>query len=88
MKRFSISRRNSVAKMILYMPKFVTRPKTKRVQRGHYFLLVTVWWGGLYSSKTWIHFCNAGVKTNGEVYQVMFNVLPPLEEIVFVYKDE
>ncbi len=50
--------------------------------------LVIVWWGVTFSGATQIHFCDASVKTNDEVYQAMLNdVLPLLEETVFVDKD-
>ncbi len=50
-KKFSISRRNSIAEMTTYMPKVIIRPKTKSqgFQRGHHPLLVTVWQGVSYS---------------------------------------
>ncbi len=73
------------------MPKVVMRPKTK----SHGFRRVInpesvmVWWGVLHSDATQIHFYNAGVKTNDEVYIAMLNnVLLLLEETVFVDEDE
>ncbi len=53
--------------------------------RGVLPSLVMVWWGILYSSATQIHFYDTGVKIDAEVYQATLNdVLPPLEETVFV----
>ncbi len=50
---------------------------------------VMVWLGVLYSNVTQIHFRNAGVKTNGEVYSALLNnVLPSLEETVFTDENE
>ncbi len=59
-----------------------------RVQRGHHPPPIN---NGLVGSfvlgAIQIHFCDTGVKTNGEVYRSMLNnVLSPVEEMVF--KDE
>ncbi len=36
-----------------------------------------------------VHFCDADVKTNGEVYRaILTDVLPPLEENVFADRDK
>ncbi len=91
MKKFSISRKNSIIKMTVYMPKVVVWPKTKSQGcRGFITSLsIVVWWGVSYSGVIQIHFCNNSVKTNGEVYRAMLNdVLPPVEVTVFVGKDE
>ncbi len=80
-----------MAKMTTYMPKVITRPKTKsqRFRGVIASLLGMVWWGVSYSCATQIHFCNAGVETNGEVYKATVNdVLPSQEETVFADKDE
>ncbi len=91
MKRFSISRRNSIAKNTMCMPKIVTRSKIKsRGSKGSPSpLLVMIWWGVLYSRVTQIHFCDTGVKMNGEVYQSMLNtVLSHFEETVLTDEAE
>ncbi len=72
---------------------YETKDKIRRVQRGHHPLpLVTVWWvwwGVSYFGATYIHFCDIGIKTNGEVYWAMLNdVLQALEETVCAHKDK
>ncbi len=64
---------------------YEAKDKIPRVQRSHHRPLVMVWQGVSYSSAIQIHFCDANVKTNGEVYRAILNdVLQPLEEIVFM----
>ncbi len=90
MKRFLISRRNSIGKITTRMPKVVMRQKTElpRVQRSHRPLWVMILLGVSYSGATLIHFCTR-IKMNGEIYRAMLNdVLPLLEETVIVDKDE
>ncbi len=73
-KRFSVSKRNSIAKITTYMPKVVMRPKTKSQEfREIITIVIIVWWSVSYSGTTRIHFCDAGVKTNGEVYRAVLN---------------
>ncbi len=78
--------------MTVYIPKVVTRPKTKyQGSKGAISCPTIV--NGLVGSfilrRTQIHFCETGVKMNDEVYRVMLNdILPPLEETVFVDQDE
>ncbi len=95
MEKFSILRRNSIAKVTTYMPKIVTRSKTKsqgfREASPHLTsIAIGNSLGGVScSGATQIHFCYTGVKTNGEVYQaILNNVLPRMEETVFVDEDE
>ncbi len=89
MKRFSISRRNSIAKMTVYMPKVVMRPKTKfQGIRVVYTLIGNGLVGNFVYSETQIYFLNASIKTNVEVYRAMLSdALPPLEKTVFIDKD-
>ncbi len=63
---------------------YEAKDKIPRVQCGHHPPLVMVWWGvSYYSSATQIHFCNAKIKTNGAVYQVVLNDVS-LEETVLM----
>ncbi len=70
MKRFSLSKRNSISKMTAYMQKVDMWQTTKSQGFGDVIIpfLVLVWWGVLYSSAIKVHFSDAGVKTNAEVY--------------------
>ena len=65
MKRFSVLRRLSMARMTGYMP----HPIEKLVKRLQGSREVMLWLGVSYEETTEGHFCEKGVKTSAKVYQ-------------------